>query len=131
MLGAHHVALAAPAGSEPGLRAFYGGLLGLPELPKPPELAARGGCWFLAGALELHLGTEAGFRPARKAHPGLLVSDIDALARLLTDAGVAFRWDAALPEHRRLHTHDPVGNRLEFLQPVALRQGADERACAP
>ena len=77
----HHVQLACPAGSEPALRSFYVGVLGLTELPKPPVLAARGGCWFaMADGSELHLGVEADFRPARKAHPGLLWPALDALA---------------------------------------------------
>ncbi len=67
----HHVQLACPPGSEAALRAFYHGVLGLEEIPKPPALAARGGCWFRGHGIELHLGVEEGFRPARKAHPGL------------------------------------------------------------
>ncbi|MET7640319.1 VOC family protein [Streptomyces sp. NPDC005438] len=111
-----HVQLAVPAGSEDRLRAYYGRLLGMTEVPKPPELAARGGCWFTAGPVSLHLGVEADFRPAGKAHPGLRVRDLTALARRLEGAGYRVRWDEALPHERRFHTHDPVGNRLEFLQ---------------
>ena len=76
----HHVQLACPPGSEDALRAFYVGVLGLTEKPKPPALAARGGCWFAGHGIELHLGVEDDFRPARKAHPGLLWPDLDALA---------------------------------------------------
>ena len=82
----HHVQLACPPGSEPALREFYGNVLGLDEIPKPPALAARGGCWFGGHGVELHLGVEEGFRPARKAHPGLLVTGLDAWARRLRDA---------------------------------------------
>ncbi|HXL91721.1 MAG TPA: glyoxalase [Streptosporangiaceae bacterium] len=74
----HHVQLACPADSEDTLRAFYSGVLGLQEVAKPPVLAARGGCWFRGHGIELHLGVEHDFRPARKAHPGLLVHDLDA-----------------------------------------------------
>jgi catechol 2,3-dioxygenase-like lactoylglutathione lyase family enzyme len=115
--GLHHAQLAMPAGAEPAVRAFYGGILGMTELDKPPVLAARGGCWFRSGALELHLGVERDFRPARKAHPGMLVSDIDALAARLTASGVDVEWDDEFPGHRRFYAHDPLGNRLEFLQP--------------
>jgi catechol 2,3-dioxygenase-like lactoylglutathione lyase family enzyme len=115
--GLHHTQLAMPAGTEPAVRAFYGGILGMTELEKPPVLAARGGCWFRSGALELHLGVEQDFRPARKAHPGMLVSDIDALAARLGASGVAVEWDDEFPGHRRFYAHDPLGNRLEFLQP--------------
>ncbi|MQY04026.1 VOC family protein [Actinomadura macrotermitis] len=117
LTGLHHVQLAAPPGSEPALRAFYGGVLGLTEIPKPPALAARGGAWFRGPGLELHLGIEPDFRPARKAHPGLLVHDLDALAARLKEAGHQVRPDDLFLGHRRCYADDPVGNRLEFLQP--------------
>lgn len=113
-----HVQLAAPAGSEEALRTYYVRVLGMTEMPKPPVLAARGGCWFAAGPVQLHLGIEADFRPARKAHPGLRVTDIGAYAARLTEHGAEVTWDEDLPGHRRFFSHDPVGNRLEFLEPV-------------
>ncbi|MEU6402952.1 VOC family protein [Streptomyces sp. NPDC046985] len=112
-----HVQLAAPPGSEERLRAYYGGVLGMAEVPKPPVLAARGGCWFRAGAAEVHLGAEEGFRPARKAHPGLRVTGIEAYAARLADRGARVVWDDDLPGWRRFFSEDPVGNRLEFLEP--------------
>jgi catechol 2,3-dioxygenase-like lactoylglutathione lyase family enzyme len=112
-----HVQLAAPPGSEDLLRPFYTGALGMTEIPKPPALAARGGCWFRAGDVQLHLGVEDGFRPARKAHPGLRVTAIEAYAARLRAHGVHVTWDGDLPGHRRFYAHDPVGNRLEFLEP--------------
>ena len=114
----HHVQLACPPGSEPALRAFYDGVLGLAELTKPPPLAARGGCWFRGHGIELHLGVEADFRPARKAHPGLLVQDLDTWAGRLERAGSPVTWDGAFPGMRRFYSEDPVGNRLEFLEPT-------------
>ncbi|TWV37065.1 glyoxalase [Streptomyces misionensis] len=112
-----HVQLAAPPGSEDALRAFYAGVLGLTEVPKPPALAARGGCWFESGTVRLHLGIDPGFRPARKAHPGLRVHGIESCAARLAAHGAPVTWDEGLPGHLRFHTEDPVGNRLEFLQP--------------
>lgn len=112
-----HVQLAVPAGSEEALRTYYVHILGMTEIPKPPVLAARGGCWFQTGPVQLHLGVEADFRPARKAHPGLRVRDIEAYAARLTERGAEVRWDGDLPGHRRFFSHDPVGNRLEFLEP--------------
>ncbi|WP_069768605.1 VOC family protein [Streptomyces sp. LUP30] len=112
-----HVQLAAPPGSEDLLRPFYVDVLGMTEIPKPPALAANGGCWFQAGSVQLHLGTEPGFTPSRKAHPGLRVTGIEAYAARLARHGTQIAWDDALPGHRRFHTHDPVGNRLEFLEP--------------
>ncbi|MFD5118858.1 VOC family protein [Streptomyces sp. NPDC058385] len=113
-----HVQLAAPAGSEDALRRFYGDVLGMTQTPKPPALAARGGCWFEAGQVRLHLGIERDFRPARKAHPGLRVTGIEAYAARLAAHGVRITWDGDLPGHRRFYADDPVGNRLEFLEPV-------------
>ncbi len=114
----HHVQLACPRGSEDRSRAFYVDLLGLTELTKPPALAARGGCWFSGYGAELHLGVEDDFRPARKAHPALLRSDLDALAARLATAGHPVTWSDDLPGLRRFHTTDPHGNRLEFLTPT-------------
>jgi catechol 2,3-dioxygenase-like lactoylglutathione lyase family enzyme len=115
----HHVQLACPAGTEDVQRAFFGGVLGLTEIEKPPALATRGGCWFRGHGIELHLGVEQDFRPARKAHPGLLVQDIDAWAARLTAAGYPVTFDGEFPGMRRFYSADPNGNRLEFLEPVS------------
>jgi catechol 2,3-dioxygenase-like lactoylglutathione lyase family enzyme len=112
----HHVQLACPAGSEAALREFYGGVLGLDEVAKPPVLAARGGCWFRGHGIELHLGVEEDFRPARKAHPGLLVEGLDAWAARLREAGYPVAIDGDFPGMRRFYSQDPHGNRLEFLE---------------
>ena len=114
VLGIDHVQVAAPRGCEPEARAFYGDLLGLEELPKPEALRGRGGCWFRAGAQELHVGVDEPFAAARKAHPGLVVSGLDELARRLAGAGIAVTWDDSVPDLRRFHAADPFGNRLEF-----------------
>jgi catechol 2,3-dioxygenase-like lactoylglutathione lyase family enzyme len=112
-----HVQLAAPPGSEHRLRAYYVDVLGMAEMPKPTVLAARGGCWFQAGAVQLHLGIEPDFRAAKKAHPGLRVTGIEAYAARLEALGAPVTWDDNLPGHRRFYSEDPVGNRLEFLEP--------------
>jgi catechol 2,3-dioxygenase-like lactoylglutathione lyase family enzyme len=114
--GIDHVQVAAPAGCEAEARAFYGGLLGLEELPKPERLAVRGGCWFRAGEQELHVGVEDQFVPARKAHPGFVVSNLAELAARLRAAGIDLAYDEAIPGTERFHTADPFGNRLEFRQ---------------
>ncbi len=113
--GLDHVLLAMPAGGEEAARAFYGGLLGLEELPKPGPLAGRGGCWFAAGGLQLHLGVEGPFAPARKAHPALLVADLEGLIAILRAAGVPLRADDADVGRRRVYAEDPFGNRLELI----------------
>lgn len=113
-----HVQLAMPAGRERDARRFYSALLGIPEVPKPPELAARGGCWFEAGVLKVHLGVEADFRPARKAHPALLVRDLPGLVAALRDAGVEVVDDDLLEGYDRVYVSDPFGNRLELLEPL-------------
>ncbi len=115
--GVDHVQLAMPRGREDAARAFYVGLLGMTEVPKPPALAARGGCWFTSGTAVLHLGVEEPFGPARKAHPALLVDDLDALEAVLTSAGhPCVRSDGEIPGVLRFHTHDSFGNRVEFQQ---------------
>lgn len=112
-----HVQLAMPPGAEPAAREFYSGLLGIPEVPKPPVLAARGGCWFELGAVKVHLGVEPDFRAAKKAHPGLRVDDLEALVKRLRDAGVKVKEDdVALEGPPRYFAEDPFGNRLELLQ---------------
>ncbi len=113
----HHVQLAMPPGQQETARGFYAGALGLTEKPKPPVLAARGGCWFAADGLELHLGVEPAFVPARKAHPALLVEGLDLLAERLVGAGSSVTWDPDFPGHRRFYVDDPFGNRLELLEP--------------
>lgn len=117
LVALHHVQLAMPRGKEEAARAFWSGVLGMTELSKPPVLAARGGCWFRGGGLELHLGVEDPFTPAKKAHPGLLVADLPALAAALEAAGSTVTWDDEFPGHRRCYSDDPFGNRLEFLEP--------------
>lgn len=123
-----HVQLAGPPGSEGLLRAYYRDILGMTEEPKPPVLAARGGCWFRTGPdsapVRLHIGVEPDFRPAAKAHPGLRVTGIDGFAARLAAHGAPVHWDDSLPGHRRFYSEDPVGNRLEFLEPTGTATGA-------
>jgi catechol 2,3-dioxygenase-like lactoylglutathione lyase family enzyme len=110
-----HVQLAMPPGDEQKARAFYGGLLGMTEMPKPPELAKRGGCWFESGSVQLHLGVESDFRPAKKAHPALRCRDYLALLQRLLDSGIDVSEPQDIPGVRRCHVHDPFGNRLELI----------------
>jgi catechol 2,3-dioxygenase-like lactoylglutathione lyase family enzyme len=111
----HHVQVACPRGGEPEVRRFYAVVLGLTEVEKPPELAARGGVWFRGDGYELHVGVEEPFRPAAKAHPAFLVDDVDAVADRCAQAGRPAAWDPSFPGYRRFHVHDPHGNRVEIL----------------
>lgn len=104
-----------PKGQEELGRRFYGQLLGLEEIPKPVELAGRGGLWFECGDLQLHLGVEDPFTPARKAHPGLRLAGYEAFIERLTQAGVNVRPDATVPGMQRSFVDDPFGNRLELV----------------
>lgn len=112
----HHMQLAMPRGEESAARAFFVDVLGMAEVEKPPALRARGGAWFRAGDVELHLGIEDDFRPASKGHPGIAVTDLDEVVRRLNQGGQDVRWDGDFPGYRRVYAHDPFGNRLEFLQ---------------
>ena len=116
VLGLDHVQLAMPAGREQEARAFYGHLLGLPELAKPAELAGRGGAWFQCGDLQLHLGVERQCSPAKKAHPALRVTELSALSAALAVAGCAVTQDTSVPTIRRAFTEDPFGNRIELVE---------------
>jgi catechol 2,3-dioxygenase-like lactoylglutathione lyase family enzyme len=112
-----HVQLAMPAGGEELARAFYCATLGIPEIRKPPDLAKRGGCWFERGDLKIHLGVEADFRPARKAHPALLVMDLPILVEQLKSSGYVVRDDEPLEGYYRIYVDDPFGNRIELMEP--------------
>jgi catechol 2,3-dioxygenase-like lactoylglutathione lyase family enzyme len=114
--GLDHIQLAMPPGGEDAARRFYGALLGLAEIPKPAQLAARGGCWFGAPGMQIHLGVEREFVAAHKAHPALLVADLGALRQLLEGTGVATLPDDAVPGVGRFYAADPFGNRIEFIQ---------------
>lgn len=110
-----HVQLAMPAGKEETARRFYKDLLGMNEVPKPEELAKRGGCWFESGSVQIHLGVEAEFRPARKAHPALRCAAYDEIVARLRSAGVEIKNDTSIPGVRRCHISDPFGNRIELI----------------
>jgi len=116
ILAVHHVQLAMPRGREDDARAFYAGVLGFEERPKPPHLAVRGGVWFESGSAEVHLGVEDDFRAAKKAHPALLVDDLDALAERCRSHGAPVTDGAPLAGYERLYVADPFGNRIELLQ---------------
>jgi catechol 2,3-dioxygenase-like lactoylglutathione lyase family enzyme len=116
VLAIDHVQLAMPKGSEDRARGFYGEVLGMKEIPKPQALAGRGGCWFAAGAAQVHLGAEEGFRPAKKAHPALLVEGLDQILAKCQAAGLPTKPDVQIDGRRRAHVFDPFGNRLELME---------------
>jgi catechol 2,3-dioxygenase-like lactoylglutathione lyase family enzyme len=114
-LSIDHVQLAMPAGEENRARVFYRDLLGMSEIPKPTELAKRGGCWFESGGVQIHLGVEADFRAAKKAHPAFRCSDYAYLLERLRNAGIEVAQPDDIPGVRRCHIHDPFGNRIELI----------------
>jgi catechol 2,3-dioxygenase-like lactoylglutathione lyase family enzyme len=111
-----HVQLAMPPGSEARARAFYAGLLGLNEVPKPAELAKRGGAWFELGSVKVHLGVEEDFRPAKKAHPALIVEGLNELVAKCEQAGHKTKRDGSFDGYNRVHVEDPFGNRIELME---------------
>jgi len=117
VVGLDHVQLAIPAGGEAQARGFYAGLLGMTEIAKPAQLSPQG-CWFTGGALNLHLGVDRGFAPARKVHPALLVDDLAALRIRLSEAGCEIRDDKQVEGYARFFTEDPFGNRIELMERV-------------
>ena len=114
--GIDHVQVAIPTGADDEARAFYGGVLGLPEIPKPAPLNASGGVWFVTGATQLHIGAQAGFVPAKKAHPAVIVEDFDGYCALLRTRQVVVREEAQVAGRRRAGIEDPFGNRLELIE---------------
>ena len=108
-----HVQIAMPVGGETEARSFFVGVFGMVEMPKPPSMAARGGCWFEAGGVRIHVGAEADFRPNRKAHPALLVRD---LVGFIQRSDIAATWDDEIPGVVRCHIDDPWGNRIELIE---------------
>jgi catechol 2,3-dioxygenase-like lactoylglutathione lyase family enzyme len=113
-----HVQLAMPAGLESDAVAFYEGVLGIAHVPKPDHLAVRGGCWFEDGDLKVHLGVDASFRPATKAHPAFIVDDVRRLVAAVVAAGFAVSNDEPLTGFDRVYVTDPFGNRIELMQPT-------------
>ncbi len=113
-----HVQLAMPRGGETEARRFYADLLGIPEAPKPANLAARGGCWFEGPGLKVHLGVAKDFSPARKAHPAFIVDDLFVLVARLQAAGFEVIEDEPLAGLARRYVSDPFGNRIELMQPL-------------
>jgi catechol 2,3-dioxygenase-like lactoylglutathione lyase family enzyme len=111
-----HVQLAMPPSREEVARQFYRDLLGMTEIPKPPELAKRGGCWFESGEGQIHLGVEKDFHPAKKAHPALRCRNYAAFLQRLSEARVDVNEVDDIPGVRRCHIHDPFGNRIELVE---------------
>lgn len=118
VLAVDHVQLAMPAGEEDRARSFYSLTLGIKETPKPPHLAVRGGVWFEEGALKIHLGVEKEFRPAKKAHPALLVEGLGELVERCRAAGYEVVSDEPLEGYNRVYVSDPFGNRIELMEPA-------------
>lgn len=116
IVGLDHLQLAMPEGKEEKARYFYGDVLGLTEVKKPPPLEGRGGCWFKGQGVVVHLGVMKDFIPATKAHPCFQVSDLAASQSFLAEAGFEIKPDDSLPEVRRCFVADPFGNRIELIQ---------------
>jgi len=117
VLSIDHVQLAMPAGEEEKARSFFVNLLGFTEIPKPPDLAKRGGAWFQSENVQLHIGVDKDFHPARKAHPAFIVDDLETIMVKVQQAG--YEWDESQPPldgYKRAHVYDPFGNRIELME---------------
>jgi catechol 2,3-dioxygenase-like lactoylglutathione lyase family enzyme len=116
ILSLDHVQIAIPVASEDRARAFYSGILGFTEIEKPPQMAERKSIWFVAGAVNLHLGIEPDFHPAKRAHPAFVVHGLDAILAACARAGLTTKPDTSFNGFRRIHVFDPFGNRLELME---------------
>ena len=121
ILAIHHAQITIPKGAEDKAREFYCGILGLKEIPKPEELAGRGGFWLEVGAFQVHVGTEDGFdRRATKAHIAYEVEDLEGWRAKLEESGVEILEGVPIPHYQRFEFRDPFGNRVEFLEKTAI-----------
>jgi len=119
ILSIDHVQIAMPPGEEENARSFYIGILGFTEIPKPPALIKRGGAWFQSGNVQLHVGVDKDFHPARKAHPAFILDELDAILEKVQRAG--YEWDESQPPldgYKRAHIYDPFGNRIELMEKI-------------
>lgn len=123
IVGLNHVQLAMPRNGEAAAERFYCGILGFDRLEKPPLLEKRGGCWFHANGVDVHLGVDPHFVPARKAHPAFVVTSLEQLQERLEASGIEVVRDTQISGFERFYASDPFGNRLEFMQPVQDRHG--------
>ncbi len=124
LLRLDHVQLAMPPGGETEARNFYVGVLRMRELPRPEVLASRPGCWFGAGEVQLHLGVDPDFRPARKAHPALVVQDLAGYTERCSQGGFPVTGDVPIGPYVRAFVFDPFGNRIELMEAAPEADGA-------
>jgi catechol 2,3-dioxygenase-like lactoylglutathione lyase family enzyme len=116
ILNIDHVQIAIPIASEDRARAFYSGILGFTEVAKPPQMSERKSIWLVAGAVNLHLGIELDFTPAKRAHPAFVVEGLDKILAACDRAGISTKPDTSCNGFRRVHVFDPFGNRLELME---------------
>jgi predicted enzyme related to lactoylglutathione lyase len=116
ILNIDHIQITIPVTSEDRARAFYSGILGFTEIEKPPQMVQRKSIWFVAGAVNLHLGIEPHFHPAKRAHPAFVVEGLDAILAACERAGLITKPDTSFNGFRRVHVFDPFGNRLELME---------------
>jgi catechol 2,3-dioxygenase-like lactoylglutathione lyase family enzyme len=115
-----HVQIAIPIASEARARAFYSDILGFTEIAKPPQMTERKSIWLVAGAVNLHLGIELDFTPAKRAHPAFVVEGLDKILAACDRASISSKPDTSFNGFRRVHVFDPFGNRLELMERAEL-----------
>ncbi|GIP34680.1 VOC family protein [Paenibacillus sp. J2TS4] len=111
-----HVQVCIPVGKEEVARSFYGGLLGLREIPKPESLIPNGGLWYEIGDIQLHIGVEQMDNEQSKRHPAFEVENLDKIREYLEQHGVITQDEKPIPVVHRFSFFDPFGNRIEFLE---------------
>jgi catechol 2,3-dioxygenase-like lactoylglutathione lyase family enzyme len=124
ILSLNHVQIAIPIASQDRARAFYSGILGFTEIEKPPQMADRKSLWFVAGAVNLHLGIEPDFTPAKRAHPAFVVDGLDQILAACERASITIKPDTSFNNFRRVHVFDPFGNRLELMERTTSNSAA-------
>jgi catechol 2,3-dioxygenase-like lactoylglutathione lyase family enzyme len=110
-----HAALTVPVEGLERAREFYGGILGLREVARPPELESRPGIWYSFGATELHIQTRPEVMPPGDRHPAFVVDDLDAWHDHLAARGIDVIDQPTIFNRRRFNVRDPFGNLLELM----------------
>ena len=118
VIGIDHIQIAVPRALEGQCLAFYREVLGLEEIAKPPELRGRGGAWFQAGPIQVHIGIDAEGSPPSKRHICFLVADSGAAKAAIAADGVFIEGESQTDGLARFFIRDPAGNRLEIGQRV-------------
>jgi len=115
----HHVNVVVKPGETERVIGFYRDVLGLRPTDKPVAGTTPGGAWFdIDDSSQLHISERSDAVMHDDMHFGLVVDDLDVVLARLEAAGAPWQPQADLFGGRRGSTRDPLGNRIELLEPT-------------